>query len=218
MSDRPTAVCRPIRPTGCEGVSQARPPGRETHRRDRGCSWGPAKAAACATARRIPGPMPRSDRRLSGRVRDQGRRARRPRAADRPSQRCLPQPLIGAPRGTSRGGRGAAALRARPPGLRVACLGRMAAEVSTLDSGYTNRPPIHAQAPWRVRLDPHAGRQATGRAVDRMRLTLRAYEQRAQRRAALHGWLAARAARTVTMPATCSGRLCRRGDRNTGSI
>lgn len=69
----------------------------------------------------------------------------------------------------------------------------MATEVETADSGYTNRPSIHAQAPWRVRLDNHAGRHATGRAVDRMRLALRAYEQRAQRRAALRGWLVARA-------------------------
>ncbi|MGB9184526.1 MAG: hypothetical protein WCB67_10695 [Solirubrobacteraceae bacterium] len=67
----------------------------------------------------------------------------------------------------------------------------MAAAVETADPGYTNRPPIYAQASWRVRLDTNAGRQATGRAVDRMRLALRAYEQRAARRAALHGWLAA---------------------------
>jgi hypothetical protein len=72
----------------------------------------------------------------------------------------------------------------------------MAAEIETAESGYTNRPPIHLQAPWRVRLDSYAGRQATGRAVDRMRLALRAYEQRAQRKAALHGWLAARLAVT----------------------
>jgi hypothetical protein len=82
------------------------------------------------------------------------------------------------------------------PSLRVACVSRMAAEIETADPGYTNRPPIHLQAPWQVRLDKHAGRQATGRAVDRMRLALQAYEQRAQRRAALHGWLAARIALT----------------------
>ena len=35
-----------------------------------------------------------------------------------------------------------------------------------------------------------------GRAVDRMLLALRAYEQRAQRRAALHAWLLARNAPT----------------------
>jgi hypothetical protein len=70
----------------------------------------------------------------------------------------------------------------------------MAAEGQTGETGYTNRPPIHAQAPWRVRLENHAGRQATGRAVDRMLLALRGYEQRAQRRAALHGWLVARRA------------------------
>jgi hypothetical protein len=68
----------------------------------------------------------------------------------------------------------------------------MAAEVQTGDAGYTNRPPIHAHALWRVRLEDHAGRQATGRTVDRMMLALRAYEQRAQRRAALHSWLVAR--------------------------
>jgi hypothetical protein len=68
----------------------------------------------------------------------------------------------------------------------------MAAEGQTADAGYTNRPPIHAQALWRVRVEHPPGRQATGRAVDRMLLALRAYEQRAQRRAALHGWLVAR--------------------------
>jgi hypothetical protein len=82
------------------------------------------------------------------------------------------------------------------PGRGVACVSRMAAEVQTADGGYTNRPPIHALAPWRVRLENHAGRQATGRAVDRMLLALRVYEQRSQRRAALHGWLVARSALT----------------------
>jgi hypothetical protein len=71
----------------------------------------------------------------------------------------------------------------------------MAAEVQTADGGYTNRP-TPAQELWRVRADNHAGRQATGRAVDRMMVALRAYEQRAQRRAALHGWLVARTALT----------------------
>jgi hypothetical protein len=79
---------------------------------------------------------------------------------------------------------------------RVICESRMAAEAQTADAGYTNRPPIHAQARWRVRLDNHAGRHATGRRVDRMLLALRAYEQRAQRRAALDGWLVARSALT----------------------
>ena len=74
----------------------------------------------------------------------------------------------------------------------------MAAEVDTADPGYTNRRPVHAQAPWQLPLENHAGRQATGRAVDRMRLALRAYEQRAQRRAALHRWLAARVTLTTT--------------------
>ena len=72
----------------------------------------------------------------------------------------------------------------------------MAAEVDTADPGYTNRRPVHPQGPWHVPLENHAGRQATSRAVDRMRLALQAYEQRAQRRAALHRWLAARVALT----------------------
>jgi hypothetical protein len=69
----------------------------------------------------------------------------------------------------------------------------MAAEVQKADGGYTNRPPIHPREVWGVGQNSHAG-QATGRAVDRMLLALRAYEQRAQRRAALHGWLLARRA------------------------
>jgi hypothetical protein len=88
------------------------------------------------------------------------------------------------------------ALQESPPRRRVACVSSMAAEARTADAGYTNRPAIHAQALWRVRLENHAGRQATGRAGDRMLLALRAYEQRAQRRAALHGWLVARSALT----------------------
>jgi hypothetical protein len=70
----------------------------------------------------------------------------------------------------------------------------MAAEAHTADTGYANRPPIDAQALWRVRLENHAGRHATGRGVDRVWVALRAYEQRAQRRAALDGWLLARSA------------------------
>jgi hypothetical protein len=69
----------------------------------------------------------------------------------------------------------------------------MAAEAKRADDGYTNRPPIHAREVWRAGQNSQAG-QATGRAVDRMLLALRAYEQRAQRRAALHGWLVARRA------------------------
>lgn len=72
----------------------------------------------------------------------------------------------------------------------------MAAEIQAADAGYTNRPTIHPQMRWRARLESHAGRQATGRAVDRMLLALQAYEQRAQRRATLHGWLVARGALT----------------------
>jgi hypothetical protein len=70
----------------------------------------------------------------------------------------------------------------------------MAAGAETGDAGYTNRPSIHAQALWRIRPENHAAREATGRAVDRMLLALRAYEQRAQRKAALHSWLVARSA------------------------
>jgi hypothetical protein len=80
--------------------------------------------------------------------------------------------------------------------LRVVCGSRMAAEVPTAEAGYTNRPPIHAQALWRARLENHAGRHVTGRRVDRMLLALQAYEQRAQRRAAFEGWLVARSALT----------------------
>jgi hypothetical protein len=69
----------------------------------------------------------------------------------------------------------------------------MAAGAETSDSGYTNRPAMRAQAARRLRLDAGAGRHSTGRAVDRMRLTLRAYEQREERRVALYSWLAARA-------------------------
>jgi hypothetical protein len=68
--------------------------------------------------------------------------------------------------------------------------GALAADESTAGSGYTNRPSIRSQAPRRLRLESSAG----GRAVDRMRLALHAYEQRAEQRAALRGWLAARAA------------------------
>ena len=82
------------------------------------------------------------------------------------------------------------------PTPRVACVSSMALEAHSGGGGYTNRPSIHARARWRVRLENHAGRRATGRAVDRMLLALRAYEQRAQRRAALHAWLLARSAPT----------------------
>jgi hypothetical protein len=88
------------------------------------------------------------------------------------------------------------AIQKAPPRPGVACVGSMAAEVQTGDAGYKNRPPTHARAMWRVRLENDPGRNATGRAVDRMLLALRAYEQRAQGRAALHGWLVARSALT----------------------
>ena len=76
----------------------------------------------------------------------------------------------------------------------------MAAEGQTAETGYTNRPAIHASARWRARLDNHAGRHGTGRRVDRVLTALRAYEQRAQRKAALDGWLAARGMLTTRTP------------------
>ncbi len=62
-----------------------------------------------------------------------------------------------------------------------------------------------SQSPRLLRLNPHAGRHATGRAVDRMRLALRAYDQRAERRAALDGWLAACAALSSRRSAPAPG-------------
>jgi hypothetical protein len=70
----------------------------------------------------------------------------------------------------------------------------MSADVASPDSGYTNRAPIRAQAERCLRRDDGSGRHAGGRAVDRVRLTLHAYEQREARRAELYAWVVARAA------------------------
>ena len=86
------------------------------------------------------------------------------------------------------------ARREGPPKAPVAFDPRMAADIEPTDPGYANRAPMHFRAPWRARSNDQAGRPAAGRAVERMRLVLQAYEQRAQRRAALHAWLAARVA------------------------
>lgn len=69
----------------------------------------------------------------------------------------------------------------------------MSADAGTPDSGYVNWPPPSTQTARRLGLGGSAGRRATGRAMDRVRLTLRAYEQREERRAALYAWMAARA-------------------------
>ena len=56
-------------------------------------------------------------------------------------------------------------------------------------STYTNRRPVHpGRMTWEV-AGPHAG---ASRALDRMLIALRAYEQRAQRRGVLRAWLIAR--------------------------
>jgi hypothetical protein len=65
-------------------------------------------------------------------------------------------------------------------------------EVESAPAAYINRAPGHTRAIWRGRLEAGSGRHTTGRAVDRMLIAFRAYEQRAQRRAAMHAWLIAR--------------------------
>jgi hypothetical protein len=69
----------------------------------------------------------------------------------------------------------------------------MAADTGTPDSGYINWPPVAKGTAQRLGSDGHADRHGPGRAMDRMRLTLRAYEQRDERRRALYAWIAARA-------------------------
>ena len=86
-------------------------------------------------------------------------------ALTRSSHAVSPEGRPGSPASTQRFSPWTKARR-RPGSLRVG----MAVEVQTGDAGYTNRPSIHAQARWRVRLENHTGRQATGRAVDRMLL------------------------------------------------
>jgi hypothetical protein len=70
----------------------------------------------------------------------------------------------------------------------------MELDVESARAGYINRLPAHGRAVSRGRFETRSGRHATGRAVDRMLLALRAHEQRAQRRAALRAWLIARRA------------------------
>ena len=67
----------------------------------------------------------------------------------------------------------------------------MEPDAESLPAPYVNRPPGHAQI-WRGRLATLPGPYSGRRAVDRVRLALRAYEQRAQRRIALREWLLAR--------------------------
>lgn len=73
----------------------------------------------------------------------------------------------------------------------------MTAELSTVETTqYTNRPPrplAGGRSSGAGTCGPTARREQP-RAVDRILLCLRAYEQRAASRAALHGWIAARAA------------------------
>jgi hypothetical protein len=69
----------------------------------------------------------------------------------------------------------------------------MELEVESAPVAYVNRAP-GARGIWRGRLDTASGRHTTGRAVDRMLVALRAYEQRAQRHAQMHAWLVARRA------------------------
>ncbi len=57
-------------------------------------------------------------------------------------------------------------------------------------TSYVNRPG-HAQTTAGARGERLPGRNSTRRAVDRMFLALRTYEQRAQRRAAMRAWLVA---------------------------
>jgi hypothetical protein len=61
-------------------------------------------------------------------------------------------------------------------------------------AGYINRHSERGRAAMQDRLAAHARQSGTGRAVDRMLLVLRAYEQRAQNRAALHVWMMSRRA------------------------
>jgi hypothetical protein len=85
----------------------------------------------------------------------------------------------------------------RAPAGPISLRALVTAELVSSDSGYINRPPRHAPARQKhsAQVDNVASRpDILGRAVDRMCPALRAYKQRAQRRAPLHAWLAARAA------------------------
>ena len=66
---------------------------------------------------------------------------------------------------------------------------RMDRDVESAPTVYLNRPPRRALAIWRSQGGNVSRHRTTGRAVDRMLLALRAYEQRAQRRAALRVWM-----------------------------
>ena len=70
----------------------------------------------------------------------------------------------------------------------------MDCDVASAPATYLNRPPGPPRALWRTRLQTTPARPGTGRAVDRMLVALRAYEQRAERRASLRAWLIARRA------------------------
>jgi hypothetical protein len=61
-------------------------------------------------------------------------------------------------------------------------------------AAYVNRPHAHGQSTGQERLEIQSRLGGTTRAVDRMLIALRVYEQRAQRRAALHMWVMTRRA------------------------
>ncbi len=61
-------------------------------------------------------------------------------------------------------------------------------------AAYINRRSERGRSAGQDRLAADARLSGTGRAVDRMLLALRAYEQRAQHRAALHVWMMSRRA------------------------
>lgn len=73
----------------------------------------------------------------------------------------------------------------------------MELDANGVHGAYTNRSAGRARAAAQLhRLGRPSPLHTTGRAVDRMLVALRGYEQRAQRRAALHAWLTARRAAT----------------------
>jgi hypothetical protein len=61
-------------------------------------------------------------------------------------------------------------------------------------AAYAHRPVKRDEGTARERLATQARLSGTGRAVDRMLIALRAYEQRAQQRARLHMWVMTRRA------------------------
>jgi hypothetical protein len=85
-------------------------------------------------------------------------------------------------------------------------------DVESAPATYLNRPVGHAPAIWRSRVENFSTLRTTGRAVDRMLVALRAYEQRAQRRAAMRAWIIARrradttdARRLIAVPDAANG-------------